>query len=219
MTCEDAVVLLHLHRPGERSEEEDRALDLHLRSCARCTAEAGLIQRTMASMDTLTHAPSPSVHVGKETHRIMQAVQQRNRPGVDLMDVVLHLASRPGIRVAYAIVSLSVLAIMTQQLSPQADPSDGMRSTMGPYISYTIDTEPLATITDLPVPASIRSSVLEQETVEIRKADVDRSARMLQGAMFRTLSLTEDQRRIAATVIDGLSRSSALTIRFGRIGG
>jgi hypothetical protein len=60
MTCAQYEELLYLHRPGERSPEEDLALSGHLRTCAACAELNRRIQRAGLAIENLrTFTPVP----------------------------------------------------------------------------------------------------------------------------------------------------------------
>ena len=219
MTCEAATTLLHLNRPGERTEAEEHQLEAHLRTCNTCTEEARIIRSTMKSMDLFTSAPAPVVDAATETRHIMEAIRQASEPAPGLFDLILRISHRPGPRIAYGLFSLAVIAMMLLQLaSVGADDSRfGLRT--GPYISFAIDTRQLDEITSLPLPENIKTRVLTAPTIDVRKTDLGRSSKIGSQTMLRYLSLTEEQRSRAAMTIAALQKTSVLSIRLGKIGG
>lgn len=219
MTCDDAVTLIHLNRPGERTEHEDHLLAAHLRTCEPCSREAAIVRNTAMQMEALVRAAVPPVHVAAETGRILGAIREESRPPRDVLDMLLHLASRRMIRLAYGALSIVGLAIMAMQVSSPRPGSVPGEPRTGPYIAYAVASEPLSKLADLPLPEPLRSSVLTQPMIEIRKDEVERSSRLIGQAMLHSFSLTAEQRRYAEAILTSLGEASELSIRIGKIGG
>jgi hypothetical protein len=65
MKCDYYIQLIHLHRPGERTDEEDRVLKNHLSTCSACIQVAeevnasGRIIQLAAKSSRLTPEPEP----------------------------------------------------------------------------------------------------------------------------------------------------------------
>ncbi len=219
MRCNDAQHLIHLHRPGERTEEEERLLEMHFRTCATCAREAERVGQTIPDMDMVIRSAVPPVHVGQETRAIMERIAADAGGSPDLFGILLGIGRRRSVQFAYGVLTLFAIVTMGTQIAGLRHTADAPGPTARPYISYTIDTQPLAQLAALPVPESIKASVLSRPTLEIRKEDLDRSVRLAGQAALHSMSFTREQRRLAEMVITSLGRSSELTIRLGKIGG
>lgn len=127
MTCERYEEWLHLHRPGELGEEEQRTLERHLAACPACSA---LLERIAAADRTLAHLrdPLPAVRgIEAATAEILRALGRANaRPrrsiGTQLLDGLVMMFDRPRLRYATAgVLGLLGGILLYQQVSVMND--------------------------------------------------------------------------------------------------
>jgi len=216
MTCDDAIVLIHLDRPGERSEREERALAAHLRTCSTCRDESILVARMASQMDEILHAAPPPTHVGEQARMIIEATRRLAEPHRDLVGLLLGIAARRAVRVGYLLTSAALVTVMLMQVFAQPSPGRLTRSDAGPYITYHVEVEELTT---LPLPPALKDQVQNDGTIELRKRDIERSAGSIGQLMLASLTLSDRQRSYATRILTSLARTSKLSFRLGKIGG
>lgn len=127
MTCEQYAEWLHLHRPGELGEEEQRSLERHLAVCPGCSE---LRERIAAADRTLSRLRGPlTADPGLEaaTAEILRTLGGANaRPRrsirTRLLDSVVMMFDRPRLRYAMAgLLGLLGGVLLYQQISVMND--------------------------------------------------------------------------------------------------
>ena len=129
MTCEQYAEWLHLHRPGELGEKEQRALEHHLAGCPRCSA---LRERIAAADRTLLPLRGPLIAdpdietAAAEILRNLVGANARPRPSIrtQLLDSLVMMFDRPRLRYAMAgLLGLLGGVLLYQQISVMIDVS------------------------------------------------------------------------------------------------
>ncbi len=218
MTCEEATSIIHLDRPGERSESDERELHTHLRTCERCRAEADLVRHRSDRMEALRMSGVPQPNVARETARILHAVDTEPVPP-DLLGWLLDLAGRRSIRVAYGLASCLLLVALSVQLAGDVAPPPPTVVRTGPYLTYRVDASHLERLKTIPLPPAVEQTLSEAVPGRIRSEDVARTARLAGQAVLYSMNFTDDQKRLASAIITTLIQTSEPTVRFGFIGG
>lgn len=117
MKCDEARSLLSLYRPGERSDEETRTLEMHLRSCAACRRVHQQFRLASQTMHRIGAHEPVLPDPAQFTHEVMARLSAgKPRQAQTRVDILLLPAQRPAVRtvlVAVVLVAIVVLGAQT----------------------------------------------------------------------------------------------------------
>jgi len=116
MNCHKSRYLIHLDRPGERTDAEQAALDNHLPTCFDCRSEADIVVRSRAKMEALSLYLTPETASAEIVPRILNELPERSSLNAHASSVLDRL-DRPFIRFAYGcVVIAAAVGLITQSM-------------------------------------------------------------------------------------------------------
>ncbi|MGB6033435.1 MAG: hypothetical protein WBH55_11430 [Bacteroidota bacterium] len=154
MKCEDYERLIHLSRPGERTEREEEELTRHLQVCGRCAQLHQQMSRAGDYIDRLKSVTPAVPHPEGLTDRIVAAIgaaQLTPARAQSLPELLYAFLMRPSVRYAYvAAVSLAVSLFLYQLVSLVSSlhaleqrMEQDVRPRPRAAVTYTVDRESL----------------------------------------------------------------------------
>ncbi len=224
MTCAQYEELLHLYRPGERSPEEDLAVERHLQTCARCAELNRRIERAGSTIKDL-RAFTP---VSPDLQDALDALSARlsGAPGAerhsflgDWLDRLLTMFDFPSMRYASAfVVTAMVAGYLFQQvriLNDVAALQDRLAAGFegGPRLEVAYAVKPASDALAAEAGEALRSIDMSDRLdlargIVLSRADVE-NLRLL--VMRQAFSVLEDRRvpGLDRRTLDGFMKSAA----------
>lgn len=215
MNCSNALQLLHLNRPGERSTADETALQTHLAGCPSCAAWARRIDR-LADVETAWRtAETPVPDLRHIRARVLAATSHGRRPRTALPDLSLFFGARGITRLAYAVISLALVGwFIAGQTNVRMARSRLHENTMtplvrtgGPRVVYAVDPASVASV----LPSNIFPF---QGKIEVSQSEVEDWMRLTERELRRAALQGPDRRARLDTVVRTLRSSVTVTIRF-----
>ncbi len=213
MNCDESITLLHLHRPGERTEAEESALTRHVAGCERCTAEKARIERTARAFQKTTMLRTqPSI----DLDALVDGALNERRRDVPVADRLLGLWERPAIRVAHALALAACLLAMFLQLRPSQRETRGVNDQGTAFVSVTVGD--VRGAVEHRLPADLSRVVEDLEARPVRQTDLRSALKRTELALLGTLRLTEEQKALVASILEELRSTSLFHVQLERTG-
>jgi predicted anti-sigma-YlaC factor YlaD len=210
MNCRQARRLLHLDRPGERTEREERNLQEHLATCASCAAEADGAHRLREHEGHLRSATVPVPDLSDVRARVLTAIaapaQRTSGHRAPRLAYALTLA----VTIAWFGVEQWRVQTAHEMLSERAARSNP--ETVGPQLVYRVDAAHARAL--VAQHSTITAGLLADGTLEVPQATVQQWLENSPALLARTITRQPDQQAQIADALRFLQSAVGMAVRY-----
>jgi predicted anti-sigma-YlaC factor YlaD len=211
MNCRTSRRLMHLDRPGERTERETAELREHLNGCPSCSAEASRLRQLAQVEQRLRTATIPVPELSDVKARVLLATSPpiRRRP-----------VKPRALRIVYAFAVVAVLAwfgveqwrMRTSHAALVGRSPRPSTSSLGPQIVYSVDAQEARTL--VANGASLPPGVPASGALEVSQATASEWIESAPAFLLRTLVRRPDREARVVEALRCLESVVEVTIRF-----